>query len=85
LVIEECRCNFVDHAEKTPMLKMYTLGHKKEVPTVYAEGLRYHATAPIISLLRHKGIIDAVAYPIGGDMFLKETDLLSNRGIFAST
>jgi len=63
LVNGEYRYDFADHAEKTPLLKMYTLGHKREMPTVYAEGLRYHAAAPIISLLRHKGIVNAIAYP----------------------
>jgi tryptophan synthase beta chain len=56
--------NFGDHAEFTPMLKMYTLGHKNPLlPPIKAEGLRYHAAAPIMSYLRHRGILEAVAYP----------------------
>jgi tryptophan synthase beta chain len=63
LIKGEYRYDFGDHAEKTPLLKMYTLGHKHVGSPIYAEGLRYHAAAPIISLLRHLGIVDAIAYP----------------------
>ena len=30
---------------------------------IRGDGLRYHAAAPVISLLRHLGYIDTVAYP----------------------
>jgi len=63
LVKGEYRYDFADHAEMTPLLKMYTLGHRVEMPTIYAEGLRYHAASPIISYLRHKGIVEATAFP----------------------
>lgn len=59
----EYRYDFADHAGKTPLLKMYTLGHKVEMAPIRADGLRYHGAAPIISLLRHHGMIDTVAYP----------------------
>lgn len=65
LVRGEYRYDFADHAEKTPLLKMYTLGHRYVGEAVYAEGLRYHAAAPIISLLKHLGYVEAVAYPQG--------------------
>jgi tryptophan synthase beta chain len=42
---------------------MYTLGHKVEMTPIKADGLRYHAAGPIISLLRKYDIIKAVAYP----------------------
>ncbi len=57
------RYDYGDVAEYTPKLKMYTLGHKTRMPPIMADGLRYHAAAPIISLLRHHGYIDALAYP----------------------
>ncbi len=38
-----------DHAELTPELMMYTLGHQCEMKPIKADGLRYHAAAPIIS------------------------------------
>jgi len=30
---------------------------------IKGDGLRYHGSSPIISLLRHRGLIDTVAYP----------------------
>ncbi|HID31810.1 MAG TPA: TrpB-like pyridoxal phosphate-dependent enzyme [bacterium (Candidatus Stahlbacteria)] len=59
----EYRFDFADHAEQTPLLKMYTLGHQFEMDPIKADGLRYHGAAPIISLLRHHGYIDTIAYP----------------------
>jgi tryptophan synthase beta chain len=44
-------------------MMMYTLGHKSEMTPIKADGLRYHAAAPIISALRHQGIVRAIAYP----------------------
>jgi len=55
--------DFGDVAEHTPLLKMYTLGHKTDMQPIKADGLRYHAAAPIISALRHHGIVRARAYP----------------------
>ncbi|MEM3696287.1 MAG: TrpB-like pyridoxal phosphate-dependent enzyme [Candidatus Bathyarchaeia archaeon] len=63
LVKGEYRYDFGDVAEHTPMLKMYTLGHKTEMVPIKADGLRYHAAAPLISVLRHHGIVKAIAYP----------------------
>ncbi len=59
----EYRFDFADYAEFTPMLKMYTLGHKVDMKPIYGDGLRYHGASPIISLLRNKGYIDTIAYP----------------------
>ena len=55
--------DFADHAEKTPMLKMFTLGHKFDMAPIKGDGLRYHGCSPIISLLRKHGIVDTIAYP----------------------
>ncbi len=55
--------DFADHAEMTPMLKMYSLGHQVTMVPIKGDGLRYHGCAPILSLLRHHGYIDTVAYP----------------------
>ncbi len=30
---------------------------------IKADGLRYHAASPIISALRHRGLVKAIAYP----------------------
>jgi len=63
LVKGEYRYDFGDVAEHTPLLKMYTLGHKTEMVPIKADGLRYHAAAPLISALRKHNIVKAVAYP----------------------
>jgi tryptophan synthase beta chain len=54
--------DFGDTAEMTPMLKMYTVGHKFFTPPIHAGGLRYHGKAPIISLLIHEGYMKSIAY-----------------------
>ena len=59
----EYRYDYADHGELTPQLKMYTLGHKTDFSPIYGDGLRYHGAAPILSLLRHHGYIDTLAYP----------------------
>jgi len=46
----EYKYDFGDVGEHTPLMKMYTLGHKTEMVPIKADGLRYHAAAPIISL-----------------------------------
>ena len=63
LVKGEYRYDFGDVAEHTPLLKMYTLGHKTEMAPIKADGLRYHAAAPLMSALRHHNLLQAVAYP----------------------
>jgi len=59
----EYRYDFGDHAEKTPLLKMYTIGHQANMTPIKADGLRYHAAAPLVSYLKHLGHVKAVAYP----------------------
>jgi tryptophan synthase beta chain len=71
--------DFADYAGITPMLKMYTLGHKREMEPIKADGLRYHGCSPIISLLRHKGFIDTVAYP------QDERHVFANAKLFVET
>ncbi|KKH48065.1 TrpB-like pyridoxal phosphate-dependent enzyme [Methanosarcina sp. 1.H.A.2.2] len=58
----EYRYDFGDTAEMTPLLKMYTLGHKHMPPAIHAGGLRYHGDSPIISKLYAEGLIEAVSY-----------------------
>jgi tryptophan synthase beta chain len=59
----EYRYDYGDHAEKTPLLKMYTLGHQTDMVPIKADGLRYHAAAPYISYLKHLGHVRSIAYP----------------------
>jgi tryptophan synthase beta chain len=45
-----------------PLAMMYTLGHSFMPSSIHAGGLRYHGMAPVISLLKNLGLMDAVAY-----------------------
>ena len=63
LVKGEYRYDFGDTAGHTPLMKMYTLGHETSMTPIKSDGLRYHAAAPIISALKSKGFVRAVAYP----------------------
>jgi tryptophan synthase beta chain len=63
LVSGEYRYDFGDTAGHTPLLKMYTLGHEASMTPIMSDGLRYHAASPIVSALRNRGLLRAVAYP----------------------
>jgi len=54
--------DYGDSAELTPLIKMYTVGHKYVCPPIHAGGLRHHGKAPLISYLIHKGFMKSVAY-----------------------
>ncbi len=54
--------DFGDTAETTPLLPMYTLGHKFIPPPIHAGGLRYHGIAPLISQCIVEGLIEPRAY-----------------------
>jgi len=53
--------DFGDTARLTPLVKMYTLGHDFIPEPIHAGGLRYHGMAPLVSLVKHLGLVDAVA------------------------
>ena len=53
--------DYGDVAMMAPIVEMYTLGHSFMPPSIHAGGLRYHGMAPIISSLKHSGVIDAMA------------------------
>ena len=53
--------DFGDNAQMTPLLKMFTLGHKFVPAPIHAGGLRYHGAAPQLSLLGNQGVIEARA------------------------
>jgi tryptophan synthase beta chain len=63
LVKGEYRYDFGDVAEQTPLLKMFTLGHRTGMVPIRADGLRYHAAGPLVSALRNIGLVKAIAYP----------------------
>lgn len=56
------RYDFGDTSELTPLLLMYTLGHRFVPPGIHAGGLRYHGMAPLVSLGMKLGLIEAQAY-----------------------
>ncbi len=58
----ELRYDFGDTAEMTPLLMMYTLGHKFMPPPIHAGGLRYHGMSPMVSHALKLGLIEAEAY-----------------------
>jgi tryptophan synthase beta chain len=53
--------DFGDTAMMTPLVKMHTLGSGFIPEPIHAGGLRYHGMAPLVSLLKEHGYIDAVA------------------------
>jgi tryptophan synthase beta chain len=58
----ELRYDFGDTAETTPLLKMFTLGHKFMPPAIHAGGLRYHGMSPMVSHALKLGLMEAKAY-----------------------
>ena len=69
--------DYGDTAGLTPLLKMYSVGHRYRVPPIHAGGLRYHGDAPTLCLLVSEKIIDAVAY--------HQTEVFEAGRIFAMT
>ncbi|MBI4277514.1 MAG: TrpB-like pyridoxal-phosphate dependent enzyme, partial [Armatimonadetes bacterium] len=49
-------------AATTPLLRMYTLGHRFVPPAIHAGGLRYHGDAPLLCALYHHKYVEAAAY-----------------------
>ncbi len=77
----EYRLDYSDASGAGPSVRTYTLGHEFVPPPIHAGGLRYHGCAPIIGLMRHEGLIDAVAYPQtevfdAGRLFARQTGVL---------
>lgn len=69
--------DFGDTAQMTPLLKMHSLGADFIPPAIHAGGLRYHGMAPLVSLLKEKDMIDAVA--------LDQMDVFEAGVLFART
>jgi tryptophan synthase beta chain len=58
----EYRYDFGDTSKLTPLMKMHTLGHSFMPPGIHAGGLRYHGMAPMVSLAKELGLIEAAAF-----------------------
>ena len=52
--------DFGDETGYTPLLPMFTLGHKFKPANIHAGGLRYHGAGVIVSQLLKDGLIEAV-------------------------
>lgn len=76
----EYKYDFGDTMGLTPLIKMYTMGYDFIPSPIHAGGLRYHGAAPIISLLRDEGLIEAVAYE-QKDIFDAAVKFAKNQGI----
>jgi tryptophan synthase beta chain len=55
------RYDFGDTGQMTPLVKMHTLGHDFIPEPIHAGGLRYHGMAPLVSLAKELGLIEARA------------------------
>ncbi|MFL5754814.1 MAG: TrpB-like pyridoxal phosphate-dependent enzyme, partial [Chloroflexota bacterium] len=55
------RYDFGDTGQMSPLVKMHTLGHDFVPEPIHAGGLRYHGMAPLVSLLKEQGLIEARA------------------------
>ncbi|HEY4753618.1 MAG TPA: TrpB-like pyridoxal phosphate-dependent enzyme, partial [Candidatus Limnocylindrales bacterium] len=51
--------DFGDTGHMAPIVKMHTLGSEFIPEPIHAGGLRYHGMAPLVSLLKENGLIDA--------------------------
>jgi len=54
--------DFGDIAGLTPLLPMYTLGHKFVPEAIHAGGLRYHGMSPLVSQVAALGLIQPRAF-----------------------
>lgn len=52
--------DFGDETGYTPLIPMYTLGHKFAPANIHAGGLRYHGAGSIVSQLLKDGFIEAI-------------------------
>ena len=55
--------DYADEAGYTPLLPMYTLGHKFAPANIHAGGLRFHGAGVIVSQLLKDGLMEAVDIP----------------------
>lgn len=57
------RYDYGDESGHTPLIPMFTLGHKFVPANIHAGGLRYHGAGSIISQLLKDGLMEAVDIP----------------------
>ncbi len=54
--------DYGDSAGLTPLIKMYTIGHRYIPPPIHAGGLRYHGLAPTLTVLVEERLVEPRAY-----------------------
>lgn len=69
--------DFGDETGYTPLIPMYTLGHKFAPANIHAGGLRYHGAGSIVSQLLKDGMVEAVD--------IKQLDTFEAGVLFART
>ncbi|MDD4941612.1 MAG: TrpB-like pyridoxal phosphate-dependent enzyme [Candidatus Omnitrophica bacterium] len=69
--------DFGDTEMLTPLLKMFTLGHKFMPPGIHAGGLRYHGCSSLISALCAKKLVEAIS--------CEQLDIFKAAMLFAQT
>lgn len=73
----EFRYDFGDETGYTPLIPMYTLGHKFAPANIHAGGLRYHGAGSIVSQLLKENLIEAVS--------IKQLETFETGILFAQT
>ncbi|MBP7104928.1 MAG: TrpB-like pyridoxal phosphate-dependent enzyme, partial [Fermentimonas sp.] len=73
----EFKYDFGDETGYTPLIPMFTLGHKFTPANIHAGGLRYHGAGSIVSQLLKDGYIEAVD--------IKQLDSFNAGVLFART
>lgn len=69
--------DFGDETGYTPLIPMFTLGHKFSPANIHAGGLRYHGAGSIVSQLLKDGLIEAESF--------KQLDTFKAGVLFART
>ena len=69
--------DFGDETGYTPLIPMYTLGHKFAPANIHAGGLRYHGAGSIVSQLLKDGLLEAIA--------IKQLETFEAGVLFAQT
>lgn len=67
--------DYGDTAGLTPLIKMYTVGHRYIPPPIHAGGLRYHGVAPTLAVLVKNRVVEPFAY--------HQTEIFKAAQIFA--
>ncbi len=62
LTMGEYLYDHADTSRRSPLFKMYTIGHSFVPPPIHTGGLRVHGSAPSLSIMVKEGIVRPIAY-----------------------